>query len=87
MKRVKRLRGRYHSRSTYHYVNGDVKYSNPVVAPRYCNGRIAYQFDEDAIVVRGLRGEELTVFKDVNRVSLGRWLLSDDFLIVSTTHP
>jgi hypothetical protein len=90
MKRIRRLHGRYHAMSTYHYSWGDrcpVDLYGRSERPQYCSGRIAYKVADGTIVVRNLRTGFSAVFADENRVQLSQWLLSDQFILAQTVNP
>jgi hypothetical protein len=90
LKRIKRLRGRYHSTSEYHYAWGKqcpLVFHDNFDGPQYCKGRVAYKVNEGTIMVRSLQTEHATIFADENRVRFSKWLLTDQFIVAQLETP
>jgi F-box domain len=79
--RIRRQHGRYRSTSICQQVDYDIN------DWQYKNGRIAFRRDSSAFIVKDLRTGSIVTYLDENRVALGTWLLSDDFLIAVKNGP
>jgi hypothetical protein len=74
MHRRRRARGHYASTSTYFH-------PDDLVAPQYCNGRVAHEIADEILVVRSLRSDWEERFALPERDIFDSWLLSDEYII------
>lgn len=82
-KRLQRLNGRYCSVSSEKYNTKPGASTRRFPPPRqvYCNGKIAYNYDDRTVVVRDLRTQEEILLREENRELLSNWILSERHLI------
>lgn len=79
--RIRRHHGQYHSMSILPR-DGDI-----ALDWMYKNGRIASRVNRSTISVRDIRSNLTARYMDENRLDLGRWHLSEEFLLAAKNGP
>lgn len=82
--RLRRGRGQYQSTSVYYY--SAKRATGQWNSPQYCNGRIAYLTHDRMLVVKNICGEVTGCFALPQREGIGRWVLSDKYIVVVSTN-
>ncbi|KAG9238297.1 hypothetical protein BJ875DRAFT_437657 [Amylocarpus encephaloides] len=83
-RRIRRLQGRYYSKSLHKYEEVPPLEGLAWPAsrnPQYCNGRVAYNRDNRSIVVWNLKTNTTAVVMEENRVEIHQWELSDEYIV------
>jgi hypothetical protein len=84
IKRLRRINGR-HRVVSFKSLTGPPR-SNPfsiIKRPQYYCGKVAWNYDDRTIAIRDLQTEVEVLHREENREMMSKWLLSDQFLIVT----
>jgi len=82
--RLRRGRGQYQSTSVYYY--SAKRATGQWNSPQYCNGRIAYLTLDRMLIVKNICGEVTGCLALPQREAIGRWVLSDKYIVVVSTN-